>query len=57
MASTIGLITVEQYRQLPETGPFYYELHRGELVQVSRPKLGHIRIQERLREGLGGPLR
>jgi hypothetical protein len=44
MATTTGLITVEQYRELPETGPFYYELRRGELVQVSRPKLKHIRI-------------
>ena len=50
MATTTGLMTVEQYRELPKTCPFYYELRNGELVQVSRPKLGHIRIQERLRE-------
>jgi Uma2 family endonuclease len=50
MATTTGLMTVEQYRELPETGPFYYELRKGELVQVSRPKLKHIKIQRRLRE-------
>jgi Uma2 family endonuclease len=49
VATTTGLMTVEQYRELPETGPFYYELHRGELVQVSRPKLRHIGIQRRIR--------
>jgi Uma2 family endonuclease len=42
-------MTVEQYRELPETGPFYYELRRGELVQVARPKLKYIRVQRRLR--------
>lgn len=52
MATTTGLMTVEQYHELPETGPFYYELHRGELVQVSRPKAGHIRIQRRIRRWL-----
>jgi Uma2 family endonuclease len=50
------LITVEQYHELPETGPFYYELHRGELVQVSRPKAGHIRIQSRIRRALDAAL-
>ena len=50
MATTTGLMTVEQYRELPETGPFYYELRRGELVQVARPTMGHILIQERLHE-------
>jgi Uma2 family endonuclease len=48
VATTTGLMTVEQYRELPETGPFYYELHRGELVQVARPKWEHELIQRRL---------
>ncbi|PWU06919.1 MAG: hypothetical protein C5B51_11250 [Terriglobia bacterium] len=48
MATTTGLMTVEQFRQLPETGPFYYELRHGEAVPVSRPKLKHILIQEQL---------
>jgi Uma2 family endonuclease len=50
MATTTGLMTVEQFRQLPETGPFYYELRHGELVSVVRPKLKHHLIQERLRD-------
>ena len=49
MATTTGLVTVEQYRQLPEIGPFYYELHHGEIVRVTRPKMKHARIQRRLR--------
>ena len=57
MASTTGLMTVEQYRELPETGPFYYELHRGELVQVARPKWTHESIQDRLHERLKEALR
>jgi len=52
VATTTGLMTVEQYRELPETGPFYYELRQGELVNVSRPKLKHIRIQRRIRQML-----
>ena len=43
-----GLMTVEEFRQLPETGPFYYELRHGELVQVTRPKKKHAVIQRKL---------
>lgn len=50
MATTTGQMTVEQFRRLPETGPFYYELRHGELVQVTRPKFKHYRIQSRLRD-------
>jgi Uma2 family endonuclease len=57
VASTTGLMTVEQYWQLPESGPFYYELHHGELVKVSRPPLRHTDLQERLRDLLAAPLR
>jgi Uma2 family endonuclease len=46
-AST-GLMTVEEFLRLPESGPFYYELRHGELVQVTRPKLQHSIIQQRL---------
>ena len=42
------LMTVEEYRKLPETDVFVYELHHGELVQVTRPKLRHVRIQGKL---------
>ena len=48
MATTTGLMTIEQFWELPETQPFYYELHHGELVQVCRPKLKHTLIQKRL---------
>jgi Uma2 family endonuclease len=50
VATTTGLMTVEQYRQLPEGGAFYYELRNGELVEVSRPTMGHARKQRRLRK-------
>ena len=50
MATITGSMTVEQFRQLPETGSFYYELRHGEAVPVTRPKLKHSLIQERLRE-------
>ncbi len=43
------LMTVEQYRQLPDASEPLYELHHGEVVEVSRPKMGHIRLQSRLR--------
>src|SRR5262249_48624152 len=43
-----GLMTVEEFRQLPETGPFYYELRHGEPVQVTRPKKKHAVIQRKL---------
>jgi Uma2 family endonuclease len=55
--STARLMTVEEFRQLPETGPFYYELRHGELVQVTRPKKRHSDVQRGLRrllEGLAG---
>jgi Uma2 family endonuclease len=45
-------MTVAQYRQLPEPGPFYYELRHGELVRVSRPKLKHSLVQATLRDSL-----
>lgn len=49
MATTTGLMTVEQFEALPEpTGEFYYELHHGELVKMTRPKPRHLRLQNRL---------
>jgi Uma2 family endonuclease len=50
VATTTGLITVEQYRQTPEGRAFYYELRNGELVEVSRPKMDHARKQRGLRK-------
>jgi Uma2 family endonuclease len=50
VATTTGLMTVEQFWQLPEDEAFVYELHHGELVKVSRPKWKHILIQWRIRD-------
>jgi Uma2 family endonuclease len=49
LATITGSMTVEQFRRLPETGSLYYELRHGEAVSVTRPKLKHSLIQERLR--------
>jgi Uma2 family endonuclease len=48
MAALPRLITVEQFRQLAEGGEFAYELHYGEVVRMTRPKLAHERLQRRL---------
>ena len=43
-----SLMTVEQFRQLPESGELVYELHHGEVVTLTRPKLRHEKIQRQL---------
>ena len=48
MAALPDLITVAQYRQLPENDGAVYELHQGEVVVLSHPKPWHWRIQRRL---------
>jgi Uma2 family endonuclease len=45
MGALPDLITVEQYRQLPNDRGCKYELHYGEVVPVSFPKQWHILIQ------------
>ncbi|MGH9632985.1 MAG: Uma2 family endonuclease [Bryobacteraceae bacterium] len=53
MAATTQLITVEEFRKLPENdGAFYYELRHGEVARVTRPTLKHHRIQRHLRKFL-----
>src|ERR1041385_4193576 len=53
MAATTNLMTVEEFRKLPEdSGPVYHELRHGELVAVTRPKFKHHLIQSRLRDRL-----
>jgi Uma2 family endonuclease len=47
MAALPQLISVEQFRQLPE-GEFLYELHYGEVVALTRPKARHWKLQHRL---------
>lgn len=50
-ANPAHLMTVEEFRQMPEpVGDYDYELHHGELVPVTRPKLKHYMLQSRLRE-------
>lgn len=52
-ATTTHLMTVEEFRKLPEdAGAVYHELRHGEVVSVTRPKLKHALIQRKLRERL-----
>ena len=44
------LLTVEQYRQLPEREDVLQELRWGQVVTLTRPKMRHSRIQYRLVE-------
>src|SRR5580704_13617162 len=39
------LITVEQYRQLPDREDVIQELHWGMVVTLSRPKMRHAKLQ------------
>jgi Uma2 family endonuclease len=48
MAALPNLITVEEFRQLPESGDYVYELHHGEIVAMCRPKPVHWILQRRL---------
>jgi Uma2 family endonuclease len=41
-------MTVEEFRKLPEDAPVQYELHHGELVQLTRPKARHFKVQKRV---------
>jgi Uma2 family endonuclease len=50
MGTTTHLMTVEEFRKLPEdSGGVYHELHHGEVVTMTRPKLKHSRTQTRIR--------
>jgi Uma2 family endonuclease len=44
------LLTVEQYRRLPVCKDVVQELHWGQVVTLTRPKMRHSRIQHRLVE-------
>ena len=48
MATTTGLMTIEQFRQLPERLSCYHELRHGELVPVNPPKFKHYLVLNRL---------
>jgi Uma2 family endonuclease len=41
------LTTVEEYRQLPDREDVIQELHFGMVVTLSRPKIGHTKLQFR----------
>jgi Uma2 family endonuclease len=50
VAVTTHLMTVAEFARLPEDrGGVYHELRHGEVIAVTRPKLKHISIQQRLR--------
>jgi Uma2 family endonuclease len=53
MAALPNLITVAEFRQLPEGGDHTYELHYGEVVRGTRPRMRHIELQYRLLMLLG----
>ncbi len=44
------LMTVDQYRKLPERSDVVQELHWGQLVTLTYPKMRHTRLQYRLVE-------
>jgi Uma2 family endonuclease len=44
------LLTVEQYRQLPAGETIFQELHWGQVVTLTRPKMRHTKLQYRLVE-------
>src|SRR3954451_10970311 len=50
MVALPNFVTVEQFRQLPESGECSHELHHGEVVAMTRPKAGHWFLQIRLVE-------
>jgi len=57
MAATTGLLTVEEFLNLPDPKEGHIELHHGEVVVVPPPKWGHQRLQGRLSmllEGVAG---
>jgi hypothetical protein len=44
MAALPDLITVQQFRRMPDDGRAY-ELHHGEVVALTRPKAKHYNLQ------------
>lgn len=44
------LMKVEQYRELPERDDVVQELHWGQVVTLTRPKMRHTKLQYRLVE-------
>ena len=42
------LMTVQQYRELPQRDDVVTELHWGQVVTLTRPKMKHAKLQSRL---------
>jgi Uma2 family endonuclease len=42
------LMTVAQYRALPQRDDLLQELHGGRLVTMTRPRMKHARLRSRL---------
>jgi Uma2 family endonuclease len=47
-AADLLLMTVDEYRLLPERDDEILELHWGEVVSLSRPKIRHVGLQYRM---------
>ena len=47
-APELLLMTVEQYRQLPPREDVIQELHWGQVVTLTRPRMKHAKLQLRL---------
>jgi Uma2 family endonuclease len=56
MAALPDLVTVAQFRQLPEGGEFVHELHHGEVVSMTRPRARHLELKHRLMRQLAPKL-
>jgi hypothetical protein len=54
MAALPDLITVAQYRQLPDDGGTVYELHHGEAIVLSRRSVASETLALATLETLGG---
>lgn len=53
MQTAVRLVTFEEFQQLPEPpNGAYLELHGGEIVTMTVPRLEHIAIQARLQYSL-----
>lgn len=57
MGATIGLMTVEEFRQLPEDPSVRRELHDGEVFEMTRPSYRHWDVQDGLLDLLKPRLR
>jgi Uma2 family endonuclease len=54
MTTTARLMTIEEFRKLPEEQVRRHELRHGELVQVNPPRNKHYKIQNRITDLLRG---